>query len=111
MCVNLILPSCVADGSLETKGQVATPPNSSPKREEKPSPTDSLVRFSRCSRFMIHLEFIFSMQMSHSDYQAELEDLLARMRTKDVRFDQLINKLLQLLDVCVASHSMITLSS
>lgn len=69
-----------ADVSLETEGQVATPPNSSPKREEKPSPDSA---------------------MSHSDYQAELEDLMARMCTKDVRFDQLLNKLLQLLDACV----------
>ena len=99
-----------ADVSLETEGQVATPPNSSPKREEKPSP-DSAVRFSRCSRFMIHLELIFSTQMSHSDDQAELEDLMARMCTKDVRFDQLLNQLLQLLDVCEASHSLITLSN
>lgn len=30
-----------SDVALETKGQVATPPNSSPKREEKPSPCDS----------------------------------------------------------------------
>ena len=89
-----------ADVSLDTKGQVATPPNSSPKREEKPSPSDSAVRCSRCSRFMIHLELIFSTQMSHSDYQAELEDLLARMSKKDVHFDELLVKLLLLLDVC-----------